>query len=69
MLIRFSQRLRLEGKDYAAGEAVDLPSPVATALVERGVAVFAGGERLRRPERNRIRMPSQNRNRRAEELR
>jgi len=64
MLVRFRQRLRLEGTDYAAGETADLSPQAAIALVRRGVAEIVEKARLRIPEQNRIRRPGQNRKRR-----
>jgi len=66
MLIRFQQRLQIDGTIYAAGDTADLPASVALAILRRGAAEFCEAERLRQPEQNRIRKPQRNRKRRRD---
>ena len=61
MMIRFRQRLTVDGTGYAVGDTADLPAQVALAILRRGVAEFCEAERLRQPEKNRIRKPKKNR--------
>jgi len=68
-MIRFQQRLQIDGTIYAAGDTADLPAQVALAVLRRGSAERCEAERQRQPEQNRIRKPGQNRKRRAKKTR
>jgi hypothetical protein len=61
MLIKFRQRLLVEGTNYEAGEMAELSSSLARTIIVRGSAEVVDEKRLRQAEQNRIRRPKQNR--------